>query len=71
MVLDEEEAGIDRQARLISLPGVANNQATVQVTPCAPVPVDDAVATDLQCVLPPHVGGAAATMPATRNHQLV
>ena len=31
--------------------------------PSDPVPVDDAVATDLQCVLPPHVGGAAAAKP--------
>ena len=46
-----------------NLPGVDGNQATV-LKPSDPVPVEDAVATDLQCVLPPHVGDAAAAMPA-------
>ena len=41
------------------LPGAANSQATVLDT----VPVDDAVATDVQCVLPHHVGGCSCREP--------
>ena len=44
------------------LPGVANSQATV-LDPSDTVPVDDAVATDVQCVLPHHVGGCSCREP--------
>ena len=61
----------DRQGPSMGiLPGVANSQAMV-LDPSDTVPVEDAVATDLQCVLPPHIGGAAAAKPATGNRQQV
>ena len=44
------------------LPGVANSQATV-LDPSDTVPVDDAVATDVQCVLPHHIGGCSCREP--------
>ena len=44
------------------LPGVANSQAMV-LDPSDTVPEENAVATDLQCVLPPTSGVAAATKP--------
>ena len=44
------------------LPGAANSQATV-LDPSDTVPVDDAVATDVQCVLPHHVGGCSCRDP--------
>ena len=44
------------------LPGVANSQATV-LDPGDTVPVGDAVATDVQCVLPHHVGGCSCREP--------
>ena len=44
------------------LPGVANSQATV-LDPSDTVPEGDAVATDVQCVLPHHVGGCSCREP--------
>ena len=50
----------DRQGPSMGiLPGAANSQATVLDT----VPVDDAVATDVQCVLPHHIGGCSCREP--------
>ena len=58
----------NRQARSGSihdnLPGVDDNQARVQVLRPRSGPVEDAIATEDAVCAPPHVGDAAAVMPA-------